>query len=74
MARLPNRRSGYRICAPAPAPFSLLEFRGSVVNDLEDTQGGGLDMAYEAVTNWLEDLHDSNAAKLPPRSRRTTAT
>jgi hypothetical protein len=42
----------------------VLEFRGSVVNDLEYQRGGGLDAAYEAVTEWLEDFHDSNAGTL----------
>jgi hypothetical protein len=35
-----------------------------VVNALEDRHGGGLDAAYEAVTQWLEDFQDSNAARL----------
>lgn len=42
----------------------VLEFRGSVVNELEYERGGGLDAAYEAVTEWLEDFHESNAGTL----------
>jgi hypothetical protein len=42
----------------------VLEFRGSVVNELEYERGGGLDAAYEAVTEWLEEFHESNAGTL----------
>jgi hypothetical protein len=42
----------------------VLEFRGSVITDLEYERGGGLDAAYQAVTEWLEDFHDSNAETL----------
>jgi hypothetical protein len=42
----------------------VLEFRGSVVNELEYERGGGLEAAYEAVTEWLEDFHESNAGAL----------
>ena len=51
----------------------VLEFRGSVVNELEDEHGGGLDAAFEAVTDWLEDFHQSNAGKLVSLGRWYTA-
>ena len=47
----------------------VLEFRGSVVNELEDEHGGGLEAAYEAVTEWMEGSHDSNADKLQALGR-----
>ena len=51
----------------------VLEFRGSVVNDLEYERGGGLDAAYIAVTEWLEDFRDSNAGTLQALGRWYTA-
>jgi hypothetical protein len=38
----------------------VLEFRGSVVNELAYERGGGIDAAYEAVT----EFHESNAGTL----------
>lgn len=42
----------------------VFEFRGSVVTDLERDHGGGLEAAYGAVTEWLEEFHESNAGSL----------
>jgi hypothetical protein len=39
----------------------VFEFRGSVVIELEYERGGGLEAAYAAVTEWLEEFHESNA-------------
>ena len=47
----------------------VLEFRGSVVNDLDDELGGGLGEAYLAVTGWLEEFHESNRDKLDALAR-----
>jgi hypothetical protein len=51
----------------------VLEFRGSVVNKIEEELGGGLEAAYEAVTGWLEDFHRDNRAKLDVLGRWYTA-
>jgi hypothetical protein len=51
-------------------PHSLvLEFRGSVVNELEEEIGGGLEAAYAALTDWLEGFHQENRAKLESLNR-----
>ena len=42
----------------------MFEFRGSVVTELEYERGGGLEAAYGAVTEWLEEFHESNAGSL----------
>ena len=51
----------------------ILEFRGSVITDLEAELGGGLDAAYDAVTEWLEDFHEDNRDKLTALGRWFTA-
>jgi hypothetical protein len=55
-------------------PHSLvLEFRGSVVTELDVELGGGLDAAYGAVTEWLEEFHEQNRDKLSTLTRWFTA-
>jgi len=51
----------------------VLEFRGSVVTELDDEHGGGIEAAYEAVTEWPEGFHDSNGGKLQALGRWYTA-
>jgi hypothetical protein len=51
----------------------VLEFRGSVVAELETEHGGGLDKAYEAVTDWLEEFHEGNRDTLAALGRWFTA-
>jgi hypothetical protein len=51
----------------------VLEFRGSVVTELDAQLGGGLDAAYEAVTEWLEQFHEENRSKLDLLVRWYTA-
>jgi hypothetical protein len=51
----------------------VLEFRGSVVTELEAELGGGIDAAYDAVTEWLEEFHEANRDKLSALGRWFTA-
>ena len=68
----------YVVCVGAALyvllPHALvLEFRGSVVTELEAELGGGLDAAYGAVTDWLEEFHEANRGKLIALGRWFTA-
>ncbi len=55
-------------------PHALVfEFRGSVITDLEQELGGGVDTVYPAVTEWLEVFHEENSAKLQTLTRWYTA-
>jgi hypothetical protein len=51
----------------------VFEFRGSVVTALEYERGGGLEAAYRAVTEWLEEFHESNAGSLQTLGRWYTS-
>jgi hypothetical protein len=51
----------------------VLEFRGSVLTELDDEHGEGIEAAYEAVMEWLEGFHDSNGGKLQALGRWYTA-
>jgi hypothetical protein len=55
-------------------PYALvLDFRGSVITELDAQLGGGLDAAYDAVTEWLEEFHEENRDKLATLGRWFTA-
>jgi hypothetical protein len=51
----------------------VLEFRGSVITELDAELGGGIEAAYDAVTEWLEDFHEENRATLAALGRWFTA-
>ena len=51
----------------------VFEFRGSVITELEQEIGGGLQAAYTAVTEWFESFQDQNSLRLESLTRWYTA-